>query len=222
MTTVVGKIDRHVEFLDVVPDFNATILQTLSRGWGTMCNHPKMQSGTPEVEVTELLRKGMREIVNQRASRQAMMVVLPGTESLSRSELLRPDGRTDIPICFPDIVEACLDHEPHAIIECKRVAGGDSSLCRLYVVEGMDRFVSGKYASSHAIAFMCGYLQSDNVDMAVVGINRYLRGKGRATERLRSSTILREKWARTSHHSRPKDLNDIDVHHAFCEFNASP
>ena len=151
-----------------------------------------------------------------------MMVVLPGTESLSRPGLLRPDGRTDIPICFPDIVEACLDHEPHAIIECKRVAGSDSSLCRLYVVEGMDRFVSGKYASSHAIAFMCGYLQSDNADMAVAGINRYLRGKERANEGLRLSSILREQWARTSHHSRPKDLDDVDIHHAFFEFNASP
>lgn len=116
MTTVVGEIDKHPGFIDVVPDFSATIVQTLSRGWATMCNHPKMQSGTPEVEVTELLRKGMRQVVNQRTGRQAKMVVLPGTESLSRSGLLRPDGRTDIPICFPDIVEACLDHEPHAII----------------------------------------------------------------------------------------------------------
>lgn len=69
---------------------------------------------------------------------------------------------------------------------------------------------------------MCGYLQADNVDMAVVGINRYLRRKERVTEGLRSSNILREEWARTSHHSRPKDLDDIDIHHAFFEFYASP
>lgn len=213
-----GSPIDHGGFLDVVPDFCATILQTVARGWAVMCSHPKMRSGTPEVEVTELLRDGMRKVVNQRTGRQPAMIVLPGTESRSRSRLLRPDGRTDIPICFPDIFEACLDHDPHAIIECKRVAGSDTDLCRLYVTEGVDRFVSGKYSGGHAIAFMCGYLQSDNVDVAVDGINRYLSGKERLAEHIRCSTILLGEWARVSHHLRSGDRDDIDIHHAFFGF----
>ena len=209
-------------FLEVVPDFCATILQTLAGGWTVVSSDSRMRAGTPEVQVTELLRKGMREVVNARAGSIPRMIVLPGTESLSHSALPRPDGLTDIPICFPDVVEACFEHDPHAVIECKRVAGGDRALCRLYVTEGIDRFVTGKYSGGHAIAFMCGYLQSNDVELAVVGINRYLSLKDRGAEHIMSSRILHEKWARTSHHSRSRDLGDIDVHHAFFEFDIAP
>ena len=210
----------HTGFLDVVPDFCATILEALVRGWTLMCHHPQMRPGTPEVEVTELLRQGMRMAVNQRTAHRPGMMVLPGTESLSQATVSRPDGLTDIPICFPDIFEACLDHDPHAIIECKRIAGSDRDLCRLYVTEGIDRFVSGKYSHRHAIAFMCGYLQSDDVELAVDGVNRYLRIKGRVTERLGSSAVVSDAWARSSRHPRVSPLCAIDIHHAFLAFTA--
>ena len=216
------RFDRPATFLDVVPDFCATILQTLVDGWTVASRDARMRAGSPEVRVTEMLRKGMREVVNARTGDVPRMIVLPGTESFSQSAVLGPDGLTDIPICFPDVVEACLDHDPHAIIECKRVAGSDRALCRLYVTEGIDRFVTGKYSGGHAIAFMCGYLQSGDVELAVVGINRYLSLKNRSGEHVMSSTILQEKWARTSHHSRSRGLGDIDVHHAFFEFNWVP
>ena len=211
----------HTGFLDVVPDFCATILETLVRGWTIMCNHPEMRPGKPEVEVTELLRKGMRRAVNQRTDHHPRMIVLPGTESRSQKTISRPDGLTDIPVCFPDIFEACLDHDPHAIIECKRIAGSDRALCRLYVTEGIDRFVSGKYSRRHAVAFMCGYLQSDDVELAVDGVNRYLSKKGRVTEKLGSPAIVRDAWARSSRHPRGSNRHDIDIHHAFLAFTAS-
>jgi len=211
----------HAGFLDVVPDFCATILEALVRGWAMMCNHPEMRPGKPEVEVTELLRNGMRMAVNQSTGHHPRMIVLPGTESLSQPTISRPDGPTDNPICFPDIFEACLDPDPHAIIECKRIAGSDRDLCRLYVVEGIDRFVSGKYSRRHTIAFMCGYLQSDDVELAVDGVNRYLSKKGRVTERLGLSTIVPDPWARSSRHPRASNQHAIDIHHAFLAFTAS-
>ena len=85
------------------------------------------------------------------------MTILPGAESLSRSDVPKPDGLTDIPVLFSDIREEYDEHDPHAIIECKRVAGHDAGLCRLYVVEGIDRFKTGQYASNHAVGFMAGY-----------------------------------------------------------------
>ena len=185
-----------------------------------MRDHPMMRSGTPEVEVTELLRQGMRTAMDQRTGGKPRMLVPPGTESRSQGAVSRPDGLTDIPIYFLDIVESCLDHDPHAVIECKRIAGSDRALCRLYVTEGIDRFVSGKYGHRHAFAFMCGYLQREDADSAVEGINRYLRKLGRGTERLGTSTIMPRVWARSSRHRRVSDLTAMDIHHVFLEFNA--
>ena len=64
--------------------------------------------------------------------------------------------------------------DPHAIIECKRVAGSDAKLCREYVTKGIDRFAFGEYGRRHAIGFMAGYLESATADLAARGINRYL------------------------------------------------
>ena len=88
-----------------------------------------MQSG--EVEITECLREGMRAELNERSGAWCKrMTILPGTESRSSSATSKPDGRTDIPIYFQEVRETFDDHDPHAIIECKRVAGQDAALCR--------------------------------------------------------------------------------------------
>lgn len=56
-------------------------------------------SADGEVKVTERLRAAMRRAVNERPQPWSRMrALLPGTESLSRSDLSHPDGRTDIPI----------------------------------------------------------------------------------------------------------------------------
>ena len=177
---------------------------------------PEVNPDTGEVEITECLRAGMREELRQRTSDwYKKMTVLRGTESRSISSTLVPDGLTDIPIFFQDIRERLNEHDPHAIIECKRIAGNDSKLGRQYVVKGIDRFSSAKYAGNHALAFMAGYLLSGGADDATAGINRYLSGQGRETEQLTCSTVLDETWVRSIRHPRPKPLAPIDLHHAF-------
>ena len=146
------------------------------------------------------------------------MLVVPGTESRSTPKVRNPDGRTDIPLYFPAIFEARHDHDPHAIIECKRIAGGNARLCREYVREGIDRFASGKYGSRHPVGFMAGYLESGTADLAAKGINRYLDSGGRRAERLRSSAAVHADWARSSRHPRPSVAKPIDLHHAFLAF----
>jgi hypothetical protein len=85
------------------------------------------------------------------------MKAIPGTESRSNASVVLPDGRTDIPIFFIEVFFESQDHDPHAVVECKRIAAGDRRLCREYVVEGVDRFRIGKYGQNHAIGFMVGY-----------------------------------------------------------------
>ncbi len=209
--------------LDIGRDRIATILRRIERGWKLARVRPGVEAGTHEVELNECLRDGMREAVKPRTGgrRGRKFIVAGGTETRSSSARRRPDGRTDIALYLPDIFEAYRDHDPHAIIECKRIAEDNPRLCREYVKEGIDRFASGKYGSRYANGFMAGYLMSGRTNCAAAGINRHLLRKRRRDECMGSSTVLNADWVRTSRHPRPKTSVPITLHHAFLELTPS-
>lgn len=210
-------------FIDVGDEHCAAILQTLEAGWKRAADHPEVHAGAGEVEITERLRDGMRTALQAKVVPwHKKMTVLPGTESRSSPDAPRPDGRTDVPIFFSDVREEYDEHDPHAIVECKRIAGNRAGLCREYVVEGIDRFVTGKYAGNHADGFLAGYLLSGDVQAAVERVNKHLSRKKRQPERLESSTILDVPWARSSRHVRPAPAGPIALHHAFFGLRPAP
>ena len=210
-------------FIDIGRDGCATVLRILKSGWERALNWPEMHPDTEEPEITECLRNGMREALKDGiVSLSKQITILPGTESRSSPKVLRPDGRTDIPVYFQWVREEYDEHDPHAIIECKRVAGNSADLCREYVVNGIDRFKDGRYARNHAAGFMAGYLLSGSADAAANRINKYLTGKGRQPEHLGASDVLREPWARTSRHPRQGRTTPVDLHHAFFGFQPVP
>ena len=134
------------EYIELGPDIAAAILVTLDAGWESASTLPDVTAEAGEVAITERLRDGMRVALKTRRYPWSQnMVVLPGTESRSNASVLRPDGRTDIPIFLIEVFFGAQDHDPHAVVECKRIAAGDRRLCRAYVVEGVDRFRTGKY-----------------------------------------------------------------------------
>ncbi len=88
------------EFIALAQEFAAAILRTLEAGWAHASSFPDVHAGAAEVEITERLRDGMRQALNDnRIPWSKMMVVLPGTESRSRPDVLRPDGRTAYVTC---------------------------------------------------------------------------------------------------------------------------
>ena len=205
--------------LDIGRDRAATILRTIRRGWRTALARTAARPGTPEAELNEMLRDGMREAVEPRSrGRGPRMLVAGGTETRSAPDVLAPDGLTDIPLLFLALLEELQDHEPHAIIECKRVSGSDTRLCREYVVSGIDRFVDGKYGARHAAGFMAGYVESGSVGRAVGGINGFLGRKNRRDEQLGPPRGMAKKWARRSRHPRTGGPRPMILHHAFLEF----
>ena len=209
-----GALGR--QFIDIEGERCDSLLRIIHAGWSRAVALPRVQPNAGEVEITECLRAEMREVLKAKnADWCKKMTILPGTESRSSPDLPRPDGRTDIPILFQEIREELDEHDPHAIVECKRIAGNDASLCRQYVVEGIDRFRTGKYAGNHAVGFMAGYLLSDDASAAAVGINRYLTGQRRQPEHLGSSTIRDASWTWSSRHPRSPPAEPIDLHHAF-------
>ena len=209
--------------IDINAERSDAILQILDEGWEKASTSPLVHSGAGEVEITEQLRAGMRTaLTTKRAAWRRKMTILPGTESRSSPSRPRPDGRTDIPIFFSDIREEYDEHDPHAIVECKRIAGNRADLCREYVVEGIDRFVTGKYAGNHAVGFMAGYVLSDDAKAATAGINRHLTRKGRQSEHLGPCSAPGAPWAKTSRHTRQDPRTPITLHHAFFGFRPPP
>ena len=194
------------------------ILRVVKDGWSVAKTFADVTADAYELVLTERLRDGMRQVVNREEAvdgpdDSVRMSILPGTESRSGPDVVVPDGRTDIPI----LLQPPFSHEPDAIIECKRVAGSDSSLCRLYVDQGIDRFASGKYASNHATGFMVGYVILGTPAAAADGVNDQLKRRGRSAEQLELSSPC-EPWVRKSCHRRPSG-GPIRLLHAFLDWS---
>ena len=132
-------------------------------------------------------------------------------------DVVRPDGLTDIPVFWIELFRTFGEHDPHAIVECKRIAHTERHLCTDYISEGIERFRTGKYSQNHAVAFMVGYVIAGTEETAVVAINQRLKRAQRLEELLRSSDLVREPWAYTSWHSRDA-VGRIELHHAFLTF----
>lgn len=207
-------------YIELRPEMTAAILRTIATGWAIASQSSDVNAHTLEVPMTERLRDAMRCALNAGGLPWGkVVVVLPGTESRSRPEVLSPDGRTDIPVLLIEVFFRFADHDPHAIIECKRIAGNDTHLCREYVVEGIDRFRTGKYAATHATGFMAGYLIAGNAAAAANGVNMYLSTAGpdsatRRNESLVPSPLVNESWAWSSRHPRTA-APAIQLHHVF-------
>ncbi len=199
------------EFIQLGPEVVAAILLTLIAGWQRASASADVNAGAGEVLMTERLRDGMRSALKGGAWK---LIVLPGTESRSKTSVLLPDGRTDIPLMMIEVFLRSQEHDPHAIIECKRIVGSDTHLCREYVVEGVDRFASGKYGENHAVGFMVGYVLSGTSIEAADGVNAYLGRVSRRAEQLQAANIVSDStWY--SQHGRTQPSEPVGLHHAF-------
>jgi hypothetical protein len=204
-------------FINLNAELTVAILRTVEGGWELASGREAVHPGAHEVVMTETLRDGMRQaLVLRRFPWRKTMIVAPGSESRSRPGMTAPDGRTDIPLFLTRVFARSGEHDPHAIIECKRVAEGDAELAREYVVEGIDRFRTGKYSENHARGFMVGYVLSGASAAVVDGINRYLTGRRRLAELLAQPGIPNMLgW--TSEHDRTAPSAPILLHHAMLE-----
>ena len=186
------------------------ILRVIQLGWRAAADVAERDAVvlSRETPMTNRLRAGMRRVVDS-SEDLCPMRITPGTEVI-RSEDGPAVGLTDISI-YLNRLEG---HDPHAIIECKRVHVGDKDLCRLYVTQGVCRFRSGKYGADHAQDFMVGFLVQGDVGGAVAGINRYLTGRQCQVDRLTDSDVLAESRVRQSRHTR-QGLTRTTLHHTF-------
>lgn len=201
-------------FINLNPAITLTILRTIEAGWALATGSPAVHPAADEVAMTETLRDAMRDALRvHNLPWRKTMIIAPGSESRSRPGMTAPDGRTDIPLYLTRVYARSGEHDPHAVIECKRVAAGDAGLAREYVIEGVDRFRTGKYSENHGRGFMVGYVLGGTPQGVVDGINSYLTGRKRLAERLeppRSASM--PGWI--SRHNRAAPSGPVLLHHA--------
>jgi hypothetical protein len=208
-TAAVGRT-----FIDLSAELTVAVVRTVEAGWPIALARPEVTPQADEVTITECLRDGMRAaLVQHRLPWRKTMIVAPGTESRSRVGMVAPDGRTDIPLFLTRIFARSGEHDPHVVLECKRVAEDRTDLAREYVVEGIDRFRTGKYAENHRRGFMVGYLLSGSAQGVVDAVNRYLAGRCRDAEALSPSPVGLPAGAWESEHPRAGRA-PIALHHA--------
>ncbi len=115
---------------------------------------PFVTSGMLEVPITRLVRKAMLKLKRQLGLTNLQ---IGGEYELLDMATDDPDvlGRIDIILQF---LHQFGDEEAYLGVECKRVSPSDTSLNRLYVTQGVARFVTGQYASGHHWGMMLGYV----------------------------------------------------------------
>jgi hypothetical protein len=193
------------DFIDLPQEVIAAILITVNEGWRHAWACDDVNVLSREIFTTERLRDGMRNALKSAKhswSKTIKLVVLPGTESRSGTNVVVPDGRTDIPLLSIEIFLRTEVHDPHAIIECKRIAGSDTHLCREYVVEGVDRFRKGKYGQNHTVGFMVGYVLSGTAAQSAEGVNIYLKRASRNEDVLEPEEVCDTVRSWASRHTR--------------------
>ena len=182
-----------------------TVLTAIADGWRVATENDSLTANLGEREVTRWLIGGMRRTMGHLG-----VTVARGTET--------PEGNVpDICISFQRLREDEGEHEPHVVVECKRVAGSDSTLCARYVRQGMIRFKEGKYGKRRTHGFMVGYLLSGSDDEAVERINVYLMRHWSDADCLQKTELSTSLAVWQSRHSRPTE-EPIEVMHQFLAF----
>lgn len=209
------------EYIALADEVVAAILVTVREGWALAAIDAETAL-EGEVVMTERLRDGMRQaLTSDTLGWGKSFIVALGMESRSTPDVMTPDGRTDIPLYVVEIFLRHGEHDPHAIIECKRLDGGDTYLCREYIVEGVDRFRSGKYSENHASGFMAGYLLGGDAQSAAAGVNAFLGRVKRADEQIVISQVVEHPAFWQSQHSRTVERPAIAIHHAMLGLTSS-
>lgn len=147
----------------------ATVVDLLCRG--VAAARPLLTPGMLEVPITLHVKKAMRRLKKE--------LGLSNLEITGEFELLDlgnddPEvlGRIDIVLRF---LHQFGDEEAYLGIECKRVGHGESALNQRYVTQGVDRFVTGQYATGHHWGMMLGYVLKLPSAAMVNGIDARIR-----------------------------------------------
>jgi len=130
----------------------ATVLDLVCRG--TQEARGDVKPKMLEVPMTMIVRKAMRRV---KKTLELTNLEVRGEHELENMATTDAAilGRIDITLKF---LHQFGNEDAYVAIECKRVGATLSTLNASYVTNGVDRFVTGQYATGHEWGFMLGYV----------------------------------------------------------------
>lgn len=151
----------------VLEDVITTILAITAKAWPGVIASGKVDPQSIEDDISDELRWQMdaekrrrRPVPNLRFERE------PQSDLPDKS---RKIGLIDVYVIYS------FDQSDYFAIECKRVADADADLSRLYVTNGVQRFVIGKYSLGHPFGAMVGYVCSGECTVIAAQIEKRLK-----------------------------------------------
>ena len=200
-------------WLDLIASLVPDILQLVWSTWQTM---PPLARDALEDPTTEDLCRRLR---NSRSAAELPLRIDIQMTELGKSAAA-DQGRMDI------VFSALLPTEQiYFCLECKRLnvtkSGSTRSYATEYVVHGMTRFITGKYASQVQQGGMLGYVLDGDVERAMQRVSVAIRARwdelGMRSPGLMLPCSIRtgDPMARETRHCRGLAKQDFVIHHVF-------
>ena len=201
------------DWLDLIASLVPEILQLVWSTWQTM---PRLARNALEDPTTEDLCRRLR---NSRSAAELPLRIDIQMTELGKSATA-DQGRMDIvfsPLLPTEQIYFCL--------ECKRLnvmkSGSTRSYATEYVVHGMARFITGKYAPRVQQGGMLGYVLDGDVEGAMHRVSLAIRARwdelGMRSPGLMLACSIRkgDPMARETRHCRGAAKRDFVIHHVF-------
>ena len=202
---------------EVAPEIEKAILQLVVDGFERWRIGGFRRVGDHEDHYTIRLVACMKEIRRERnmALVPRYQHVEPSDEMLQGQEDPAHAPRIDMVIQWDFLTD-----DAYLSIECKRIAADD--LARLYVVEGIDRFVRGYYGAKAQTGAMVGYVISGTPNAALERVNTQVErapAMGSEQKLMAADPIGWLSTVFASTHPRPLPFQTIRLTHLFFDMN---
>ena len=202
---------------ELSPEIEKAVLQLVVEGFERWETGGFMRHGDHEDDYTVRLVACMREIRRERnmALISDFQRVKPTEQMLAGREDPAHAPRIDIVVSWNVFTD-----DASFSIECKRLAPDD--LSRLYVVEGIARFVRGYYGATDKSGAMIGYIISGTPSAALSRVNTYVErahNMGSSHTLKAAHPIGRLNSVFASEHQRPSPFQSIRLTHLFFDMD---
>ena len=202
---------------EVSPEIEKSVLQLIVDGFERWGAGGFTRYGDHEDHYTVRLVACMKEI-----RRERNMALVPRFQSVEPSDEML-EGRED-PAHAPriDVVVSwdVFADDAFLSIECKRLAPDD--LARLYVVEGIARFVRGYYGATDESGAMVGYIMSGTPDAVLCRVNTHVERAHTMGPPHTLNVAAPIGWLNSvfaSEHQRSSPFQPIRLTHLFFDMN---
>lgn len=195
---------------EVGPDGIRTLLNIMCEAYFDLYKSDKINPNMNETEITEewyvfiLLRwKNIPEFP-----------LVPLSEKSDKTKAKKRGKPPTIDFCFRDK----WDNTLYFGAECKILEEGNTTSIKEYVLEGMDRYICGKYSQNYPTGAIIGYIFNGAITNIVEKINEKLMDSHDGALIKKAGPLGSFKEHHESEHERTDGISPFLIHHLFFSF----